>query len=239
MPIILGRPAAMNACFWDLPCLDLGRCVETEALPFFRCDCYDAFYEENKTCSCDGWSAPCMRSQCADLRDEACENGGTCHDTWGGYACECPPGWQGDECQTKAPTELRRFVPPVQLLYDVDAFTAVPATFVLVMRGGATGDNFSAEVGFGDGPLRVVTAAMLSSSRLSLPLRSRRHLRQALPRPPLLHYTMKHTFYVKDTVVKVSLKVINGGVDQYRTSMQVHVRPDPRRCTPDVDIVDW
>ena len=29
-----------------------------------------------------------------------CLNGGTCIDLQGGYRCECPPGFQGDTCES-------------------------------------------------------------------------------------------------------------------------------------------
>lgn len=33
-----------------------------------------------------------------ELMPNACQNGGTCHDTHGGYHCVCVNGWTGDDC---------------------------------------------------------------------------------------------------------------------------------------------
>jgi hypothetical protein len=34
-----------------------------------------------------------------DCGDDPCENGGTCIDGWGTYACECPPAYEGPNCE--------------------------------------------------------------------------------------------------------------------------------------------
>lgn len=33
-----------------------------------------------------------------ELMPNACQNGGTCHDTHGSYHCVCVNGWTGDDC---------------------------------------------------------------------------------------------------------------------------------------------
>ncbi len=54
--------------------------------------------------TCDLWPLPPSGQYCTEDVDEcelspnACQNGGTCHNTIGGFHCVCVNGWTGDDC---------------------------------------------------------------------------------------------------------------------------------------------
>ena len=35
-----------------------------------------------------------------DCENVTCENGGSCHDGWGNFTCQCISGYTGSYCQT-------------------------------------------------------------------------------------------------------------------------------------------
>lgn len=106
-------PADVDECKHN-PCKNGGRCLDL--VNDFHCQCADSW--KGKTChsrECSGPHFPfhtvcvcvcvtiCVavflpgESQCDAT---TCSNGGTCYDHGDAFRCACPPGWEGNACNT-------------------------------------------------------------------------------------------------------------------------------------------
>ncbi|KMY99076.1 cubilin homolog isoform X1 [Drosophila simulans] len=78
------------------------------------------------------------RNECSS---DPCKNGGTCHDAYKGFQCECPAGWQGESCEddvnecfTLAGTDLDGCLNNGQCINT-------PGSYRCVCRNGFTGTH--------------------------------------------------------------------------------------------------
>ncbi|XP_066302792.1 signal peptide, CUB and EGF-like domain-containing protein 2 [Branchiostoma lanceolatum] len=93
-------------------CKDVDECLDnggrgscdhicTDMLGSYRCSCRDGY-----ELSADGFS--CVDAD--DCQSNPCENGATCHDGNRTYTCQCPSGFNGDNCEFAPCSE--DFTPP-------------------------------------------------------------------------------------------------------------------------------
>ncbi|XP_078573546.1 uncharacterized protein LOC144860252 [Branchiostoma floridae x Branchiostoma japonicum] len=94
-------------------CKDIDECLDNEGRGPCHQECADQ--EGSYTCYCrEGYEMSANGFLCVDAddcRSNPCENGATCHDGNRTYACECPSGFKGDNCEFAPCSE--DFSPPL------------------------------------------------------------------------------------------------------------------------------
>ncbi|KAG8235319.1 hypothetical protein J437_LFUL003600 [Ladona fulva] len=127
---------AVNPCSQFInPCFRRGICIPTGATSF-RCECHSNLYKGEK-----------CKYEVKHCESSPCENGGTCEEAQGTYLCDCPPSYQGINCEIEK-TGVNRISKPF-LLYEVDILVTYIQKYVIAFA--SLGSNLKIDVSTGDG----------------------------------------------------------------------------------------